>query len=241
MASDNALSVQRGNYAWTLPGPLLMIAGRLVCIPLQYAIITALPSTPTDLSFWPAALPAPPGPLAVFLGMTAVLVLKQSIWVLYICNEAVTLPFALFAGIADFMYESICAAVFTRAPSIPLWRPWMLYAGAAVHASAALAELAAELQRKRFKASPRNAGKLCASGLWGVVRHPNFALNVVYGAAYGFATAGPLFAGAPVAMYLSNFCYNAIPPKEAYLKGKYGDEWEGYRRVVRWKLFPGVY
>ena len=152
-----------------------------------------------------------------------------------------TLRFALFGVLADFVYEGVCALAFSGAPRNPLWRPAFVHVGAAVHALAAAVELGAELQRKRFKDEPRNRGRLCTTGLWGVVRHPNFAMNVVYGAAYGFAAAGPLFAVLPVAMYLGNFITNAIPPKEVYMKEKYGEQWEKYRRVVRWKLCPGVY
>ena len=87
----------------------------------------------------------------------------------------------------------------------------------------------------------RNRGKLCTTGLWGVVRHPNFACNVVYGAAYGVAAGGWPFVVFPLGMYLGNFVTNAIPPKEEYLRGKYGRRWERYVEEVRWKLCPGVY
>jgi protein-S-isoprenylcysteine O-methyltransferase Ste14 len=248
MCSADPLSIQRGNYAWTLPGPLLLILGRLACIPLQHLILsinifnaprssTAVP----NLSFWPSSFPIPPAPEHVFLGITGVLVLKQAIWAFYISREHMSIRFALFGVIADFFYEGISALVFSCALLNPTWRPEFLYVGAAVHAAAAAVELAAELQRKRFKDDPGNRGRLCTSGPWGVVRHPNFAMNVLYGAAYGFATGGLLFVGFPVAMYVGNFVTNAIPPKETYLKGKYGEQWERYKRVVRWKLCPGVY
>ena len=248
MDNDNAFSIQRENYQWTLPGPIFLILGRLACIPLQYFLVSSNPlgvsQLPTKdtitMSFWPAPGP-PPSPLLVFLAMTGVLVVKQSIWVFYISNEAMTLSFAFFGVVADFIYEGICAVVFSAAYSNPLWRPEFLYYGAAVHFLAAAVELGAELQRKRFKDDPRNKGKLCTKALWGVVRHPNFAMNVVYGAAYGFAVGGPVFAVLPVAMYLGNFVTNAIPPKEVYLADKYGEQWERYRRVTRWKLCPGVY
>lgn len=246
----NPLSIQRGNYAWTLPGPLLLILGRLACLPLQHHLITSNPlgmrHLPTlssfDPSFWPSFLPfPPPAPLTVFLAMTAVLVLKQGIWAFCISAEAMTVQFALFGVLADFVYEGVCAVVFSAALGNALWRVEMLYIGAVVHAVAAAVELGAEVQRKKFKGEKRNEGKVCARGLWGMVRHPNFALNVVYGAAYGMAAGGPLFALLPVGMYIGNFVGNAIEPKEEYLKERYKGQWEGYARRVRWKLCPGVY
>ncbi|OAK95134.1 hypothetical protein IQ06DRAFT_297995 [Phaeosphaeriaceae sp. SRC1lsM3a] len=248
MGSADPLSIQRGNYAWTLPGPLLLILGRLACIPLQHLILTTnifnipRPNTAViDLFFWPSSLSSPPAPEFVFLGMTVVLVFKQAIWAFYISREHMTMRFAFFGVVADFFYEGISALVFRFALLNPSWRPSFLYAGAVIHLVAAAVELGAEIERKRFKDDPKNKGKLCTSGPWRVVRHPNFAMNVVYGAAYGFATGGLLYVGMPIAMYMGNFVTNAIPPKETYLKGKYGAQWEQYKRVVKWKLCPGVY
>ncbi|KAF3049593.1 hypothetical protein E8E11_009089 [Didymella keratinophila] len=246
MSTDSPMGVQRGDYSWTLPEPLLFCLGRIASIPLQYAVViynpfgvSQLPSS-NDLSFAPSWLPLLE-PLTVFLAMTGVLVFKQSIWMFHLCNERMTLQFALFGVLADFIYEGICALVFSAAASNPMWRPSFLYLGAAVHGFAAAVELAIELQRKAFKDDRKNRGKLCTTGAWGVVRHPNFSMNVVYGAAYGFATGGPLFALFPMAMYLGNFTTNAIPPKEVYLAEKYGEQWEKYCRVVKWKLCPWVY
>lgn len=248
MSTDSSLSIQRGNYAWTLPAPLLLILGRLACIPLQHLIITHSPFAvppPTlstlDLASWPSSFSSLPEPTTVFLGMTGILVLKQSIWAFYISAERMTLPFAFFGVVADFIYEGLSALVYSYALRNPFWRPSYLYLSAAVHLVAALVELGGELQRKAFKDDPRNKGKLYTRGLWAWVRHPNFAMNVVYGAAYGFATGGWAYVGVPIAMYVRNFVGNAIPPKEEYLESRYGEQWEKYRRVVRWKLCPGVY
>lgn len=115
--------------------------------------------------------------------MTGILVVKQSIWVLYISTEHMTLHFALFGVLADFIYEGICALVGSAATASPPWHPRFLHLGAAVRFFAAQIELAAELQRKAFKDDAKNKGNLCTKGLWGVVRYPNFAMNVVYGAA----------------------------------------------------------
>lgn len=240
------MGIQRGNYTWTLTEPLLFILGRLASLPLQYLLLTHTPfvsqhpRSTLDPSLAPSWLRTL-DPQTLFLGMTGVLVVKQGIWMFYVCNERVTLAFAFFGVLADFVYEGICALVFSVSAENPMWRPEFLYVGAAVHLVAAVVELAAELQRKAFKDRRENSGRLCTTGAWGVVRHPNFSMNVVYGAAYGFATGGPLFALLPIAMYLGNFVTNAIPPKEVYLADKYGEQWEKYRRDVRWKLCPGVY
>ncbi|KAF1847906.1 uncharacterized protein K460DRAFT_278617 [Cucurbitaria berberidis CBS 394.84] len=252
MADNDSLGVQRGNYNWTLPGPLLLFLGRLACIPLQYSIIAYHPLSilgfsrpPTGGSIVLPCLPAqwatqPLSPV-VFLAMTTALVAKQGIWVLGIGNEYMSIPFATFGVLADFIYEGISALVFTGAAVNPFWRPSFLYVGAAIQMTAVLLELAAELHRKSFKSKAENKGKLYTDKHWGHCRHPNFALNVVYGAAFGFAAGGPIYAMLTGGMYLSNFTLNAIKPKEDYLAKKYGEQWEQYKKDVRWKLFPGIY
>lgn len=230
MGTEDPVGIQRGNYAWSLTEPLLFCLGRLVSLPLQYLLLTCTPfvsqrphSSPHDPSFWPSWLRTL-DPQALFLGMTGVLVVKQSIWMFYVYNERMTLAFACFGVLADFIYEGICALVFSVANKNPVWWPAFLYVDAAVHLLAAMAELGVELQRKAFKERGKNGGRLCTTGAWCVARHPNFGMSVVYGAAYGFASGGPLFALLPVAMYLGNFVRNAIPSKEAYLAEKYGEQ-----------------
>ena len=41
--------------------------------------------------------------------------------------------------------------------------------------------------------------------------------------------------------YWSNLTGNATPAKERYLAERYAEEWEGYRRQVKWKMFPGIF
>jgi protein-S-isoprenylcysteine O-methyltransferase Ste14 len=249
-ASTAPTSIQRGNYNRALAGPLLLVLGHAASIPIQHLLLKTNPfgvhPQPASLAlvsptFWPTTQPALPSLLTVYLGMTAALVLKQAIWAFYVSNEFMTLQFAIFGVISVILYERICAVVFSLAPINPFWRPELLYTGSVVHVFAVGMELGAELQRKTFKDDARNRGKLCTTGLWGVVRHPNFACNVVYGAAYGVAAGGWLFGMLPLGMYLGNFVGNAIPPKEKYLGGRYGKQWERYVGVVRWVLCPGVY
>ena len=88
----------------------------------------------------------------------------------------------------------------------------MLYTASIVHVLAALVELGAELQRKRLKDDYRNGRELCTTGLWGVVRRPHFACNVVHGAAYGVAAGGGWpFLVLPLGMYLGEVGWSLCP------------------------------
>ncbi|KAJ4349725.1 uncharacterized protein N0V89_008343 [Didymosphaeria variabile] len=243
-----ALGIQRGNYNRSLAGPLLLGMGRIISLPLQHLVITAhplsrfqIPRPPTHGVLDLPIMGAQPQISTIFLGMTATLILKQNVWIWGYCNELITVPFAFFGVMVPAIYESLSALVFTSAASNPLWRPEFLYAGAAVHLLAAVTELVSELGRASFKSKKENKGRLYRGGLLGLVRHPNYAANVVYGAAYGFAAGGPLYALFTGAFYWSNLTGNATPTKEKYLAERYPEEWEGYKREVRWKMFPGIF
>lgn len=196
-----ALGIQRGDYSRSLAGSLFLGVGRMFSIPIQHWIITkhplsaiGLPRPPTHGSINLPVLGAQPRLSTVFLGMTAVLLLKQNIWIWGYCNERITLPFAFFGVVVPAIYESLCTLIFTAAASNPLWSPSYLYASATIHVLAAITEAISEIGRHRFKSKRENKGKLYTGGLFGVVRHPNYACNVVYGTAYGFGAGGPVAA-----------------------------------------------
>ncbi|KAF1978467.1 hypothetical protein BU23DRAFT_549902, partial [Bimuria novae-zelandiae CBS 107.79] len=199
--NPDALGIQRGDYNRNLAGPLLLGVGKLISIPLQHWVITShplssfgIPHPPTDGSVTLPLFGAQPLLPTLFLGMTLTLILKQNAWLWGYCAERLTLPFAVFGVIVPAIYECLCALVFTAAGANPLWRREFLYAGAALHFLAAATELACEVDRARFKRRKESRGRLYKGGAFGVVRHPNYACNVVYGTAYGFAAGGPGFA-----------------------------------------------
>jgi protein-S-isoprenylcysteine O-methyltransferase Ste14 len=205
MASKNPkpdpLSIQRGNYNRSLTGPLLLGFGRITSILLQHWVLTAhplsrfgIPRPPTDGALFLPFVGAQPQLSTIFIGMTATLIFKQNAWIWGYCNERITTTFAFFGVVVPAIYEALSALVFSSAASNPLWRKEFLYVGAAVHFLAAATELVSELARASFKRDPKNKGKLYQGGLFGVVRHPNYAANVVYGTVYGFAAGGPLYA-----------------------------------------------
>lgn len=195
------LGIQRGNYDRSLPGPFLLSLGRIISLPLQHWVITKhplstfnIPRPPTHGSINLPLIGPQPQLSTIFLGMTATLLLKQNAWIWGYCNERITLPFAFFGVVVPAIYEALCALVFTSGAANPFWTPACLYAGAGVHVVAAITEWVSEMVRHGFKQRKENKGKLYKGGLFGVVRHPNYACNVVYGAAYGFAAGGPLCA-----------------------------------------------
>ena len=249
------MAIQRGIYSRGLsPTKAILAAFKILTPPLQYLLITShplsrfnFPPPPsggtltippvTQLGLGPFTLPKYPLMMSL---MPAVLASKHIYWLTHYCNEPFTWQFALGGGLVDLIYETITSLVFTTASSNPLFSPLLLQAGFGLYVSAVIAELVCELQRDRFKRDPKNKGRICDEGLWGWVRHPNYTANVVFGFAYGLAAGGWGYALCTGGMYLSNLGWNAGPALDEYMKGKYGERWEIYRRKVRWSLLPGV-
>jgi len=57
---------------------------------------------------------------------------------------------------------------------------WKQWAGIGLFVTGILIETLAEETRKRFKANSSNKGKIDDTGLWSIVRHPNYAGYVLW-------------------------------------------------------------
>jgi steroid 5-alpha reductase family enzyme len=70
--------------------------------------------------------------------------------------------------------------------------------GMGLFAAGFIVEAAADWQLMRFKADPRNRGRLLTSGLFSIVRHPNYTGEIVLW--WGLGVAGFALSGAVVAL-----------------------------------------
>lgn len=76
-------------------------------------------------------------------------------------------------------------------PTVLGWKQW---AGIAMFATGLLIETLAESSRKRFKKDPKNKGKIDDTGLWSIVRHPNYMGYTLWRSGITLATVClPLF------------------------------------------------
>lgn len=131
---------------------------------------------------------------------------------------------------------------------IPAWRIWDGL-GVLVALIAIAGEGIADLQLARFRADPRNRGRICDTGLWGVTRHPNYFFEWLGWVAYpaiavdlsgdypwGFAA---LFA--PLLIYVLLVYASGIPPTEAHMLRSRGEAFRDYQRRVNafWPGLPG--
>ena len=246
MSKEDPLAVQRGQYGTNIPANLLFTIGRVITGPAQYLLISSHPLSRFGVS------PPPSGGIITLFGhtfprlpfiaalMPGVVSVKHIVWLNVLCRERMTIKFAFFAIISDFIYEAITSLVFTTASVNPMFSERLFYIGTTIYMASVAVELFTELQPTSFKAKKENKGMICKTGFWGITRHINYTANVMFGFGYGLAAGGPPYSIATAGMYITNFVMNAIPGIEKYCREKYKEQWEEYEREVPWKLFPGI-
>jgi len=122
---------------------------------------------------------------------------------------------------------------------------WELWAGLAVWILGFAIEVTADQQKTQFKNDPANSGKFIRSGLWAVVRHPNYLGEILLWTGV-LIVAAPVFIGwqwiallSPLFVILLLTRVSGIPLLEAKAKRKWGDD-DDYREYVAHtpKLIP---
>ena len=110
----------------------------------------------------------------------------------------------------------------------------------------------ANLQKDRIK-KDRNAlvagqppvyvgGRLLVSGLWSVVRKPNYVGDMIMALAYGLPSCGA-YGLVPFAyfIYLASLLLHRASRDEERCRAKYGPVWEEYVSVVPYRFIPWIY
>jgi steroid 5-alpha reductase family enzyme len=111
-------------------------------------------------------------------------------------------------------------------------------AGLVVLGASILGEGVADRQMQAFRADPRNRGKVCDSGLWGMSRHPNYFFECLAWCAYPFFGIGPSWhwgvaaLAGPVAMTWLLTSVSGIPPLEREMLAERGEAYQRYQARV---------
>jgi steroid 5-alpha reductase family enzyme len=117
------------------------------------------------------------------------------------------------------------------------------FAGLALSAAAILGAGLADRQLALFVRDPRNAGRVCGSGLWAWSRHPNYFFEFLGWCAWPVFAAGPgwpigwLALAAPVLMYWLLVHVSGIPPLEQVMLASRGDAYRDYQNRTS-SFFP---
>lgn len=136
------------------------------------------------------------------------------------------------AGAALVLAIAIMAAAHNPAP---LGLPDAL--GVLVAIVAIVGEAVADAQLTAFKQEPKNKGKVCDVGLWGLSRHPNYFFEWLFwvaypliGIGYGWGWVALL---APLQMYWLLVHASGIPPLEAHMMRSRPEAFADYKKRVR--------
>lgn len=198
----------------------------------------------------------------VLVAMSALAAAKHAVWVVLIREEEIS-PGAA-AGVAAYnsFMNAVDALLFlypgaSSALSRPLlgdlvpgegswWAalPLVTVLGAALFVGGLGVELASEVQRAMFKRGSRKgeaAVMPCRTGLWGVVRHPNYAGYAAWRCGMGLAAFGWTGGALMLAIQAQHFVRTSVPLLEGYCAERYGEQWTMYQRDVKWSLLPGVW
>jgi steroid 5-alpha reductase family enzyme len=128
-------------------------------------------------------------------------------------------------------------ALAARAPSPPTGADLgpRDFIGVAIWLVALIGETMADGQMQRFKADPKNRGKICDRGLWAWSRHPNYFFEWTVWLAWPVMALQPadpiswLSLGAPVVMFLILRFATGVPPLERSMLASRGDAFRAYQ------------
>jgi len=117
---------------------------------------------------------------------------------------------------------------------------WSDLAGATLFIAALIGEGLADAQLARFKADPANKGRICAAGLWGLSRHPNYFFEWLAWLAFAVIAIGPdgtrlwgwAALGGPLLMYGLLRYVSGVPPTEAAMARSRGAPFADYQASV---------
>jgi steroid 5-alpha reductase family enzyme len=102
---------------------------------------------------------------------------------------------------------------------------------------AIVGEGTADAQLRRFRADPANRNRICDVGLWGWSRHPNYFFEWLGWVAYpllaidlgGIYLWGWAALMAPICMYWLLVHVSGIPPLEAHMLERRGEQFRAYQ------------
>ncbi|KAL9105575.1 MAG: hypothetical protein Q9227_009276 [Pyrenula ochraceoflavens] len=237
----------RGDKRPSPLGTTLFVLLRALDPLLQYTLLTTFsrPQTPSFSSLTPLHL--------TLLTLSLLSALKQILWILFLSYEYMPAAGALGVCLFNSLCNSLNTVAFTytyTSTSTTIFHPTTLL-GLALFTTGLTLELVSETQRRLFKSSlppstpSSSPPKLYTSGLFSLIRNPNYAGYALWRTGYA-VVGGGLVLGAVVGGFVVwDFVTRAVPTLEMYCERVYGGgdggEWGRYVERVRWRLIPGVY
>ncbi|CAI6298016.1 unnamed protein product [Periconia digitata] len=252
--------ISRGDHTPTPFGKAVFFLARAADPFLQYSILAHGLGTGllhrVGIRTLPAGLPAHTGislidglelsPYRlVLLGMAVGSAVKQNIWVTLLSGEPMATHNSLAVGAFNTVFNSLSTYAFLiRATSASMESDFpqpALLVGGALYVTGILTELVAEIQRKRFKADPKNKGKIYTGGLWQFARHINYGGYTLWRAGYALVGGGWGLGALVGAFFFWDFSQRAVPVLSEYCEKRYSNDWKKFTEQTKYRLIPGVY
>lgn len=158
----------------------------------------------------------------VLLAMSVAAAAKHSYWVGVTSEEEFGPAAAATVSAFNTVMNSLNTVLFTTTfASASLdtdanFPQWPLLVGSTLFTVGLLTETVAETQRKAFKSKPENKGKVCTTGLWGIVRHINYTGYTLWRTGFALTAGGWVWGTAIAALFLSDFNNRSIPELDGY-------------------------
>jgi steroid 5-alpha reductase family enzyme len=138
----------------------------------------------------------------------------------------------------DVLHAIIFVYTAARNPTwsgdVVRWTPPVFLLGIILH-------VVADHSKYLFRRDRRNDGKVFSSGVWRLVRHPNYLGFTIWRVAFATAAGGWAFGALLLAGFMYLFADTAVPVCEEYMAKKYGIEWRKVTEKVRWRMIPGLW
>lgn len=220
----------------SLAGSALFTILRLLDLPLQYQllqsswgadVITRLRGQPVLPRLTTNVFGLSPYH-ALLLTLASGSSLKQIYWTYAVSENIFPVPFAVLVSSYNTLLNSVntLLALWTLTSQQPggeasiqaflSTAPLSIYVGVPLYSIGLFTEWFSEVQRKRFKADPRNQGKPYSDGLFGLARNINYGGYTLWRVGYSLTCGGWVW-GAVVAAWLAgDFIGRAIPSLDAY-------------------------
>ncbi|KAF7980116.1 hypothetical protein HWV62_39533 [Athelia sp. TMB] len=240
-------------------GIALWCIGRAADAPIQYMLFSCglAVSTATTLGIRANSILVTAGPgvgglgpvPTLLTGMYAVAALRQIYWIAFTNTYEWPVPQAAQVVLYNLFVDTFntISAVSAISHTIPAltssftaalgWKQW---AGIGMFVVGLLMETVSEASRKAFKSDPKNKGKIDDTGLWSLVRHPNYTGYTLWRCGITFA-GGSVGAAVGFALFqITMFIRQSIPGLAGHMSERYGAQWTAYEKRVPYKLFPGI-
>jgi protein-S-isoprenylcysteine O-methyltransferase Ste14 len=241
MSSKRDYILSRGTKASSPLGSTLFVGLRTLDIFIQYGFLARGLASPllNALSITHGHADSPTFALGlplqqlIILAMAAGTTLKQSYARLFILQEPMEPSTAIMVSVFNTIFNSAnsilsltaAASYFTPSllttPRSELAQLSPLFAlGVASYVVGTAAELTSEIQRRNFKADPKNQGKPFTAGLFSLARHINYGGYTIMRTGYAVATGGWIWGAAVFGFFFYDFATRGVPVLDEYCSNR---------------------